>query len=190
MSKLRADAVRSRRLILDTARSLIDKEGPTVSFDTIARAAGVGSATLYRHFPTRIHLLEAAFEERLDDLKAQAKLLRESPGADTLHRWANRLLRETIARHGLGAAVLTPQVHEEHPVESACRTEIVDVTREVLEGAPSDADDDAQARAQDLVDVITGIALIVGGDEVRGERLLGVWLAGLAAQAQAEAPVA
>lgn len=65
---LRADARRNREAILDAARAIFAEQGLDVPLDTIAEAAGVGRATRQRHFPTRASLIQAVFDEYLDQL--------------------------------------------------------------------------------------------------------------------------
>jgi AcrR family transcriptional regulator len=62
---LRADAARNRQAIIDTARELYGQRGLDTPFDEIARTAGVGNATVYRHFPTRCELVAAVFADTL-----------------------------------------------------------------------------------------------------------------------------
>src|SRR4051812_23662664 len=68
----RRDAARSRRAIIDAAGRLLGERGGTVPLYEVGRAARVGQATLYRHFPDRSALLAAVFEERLEELEAVA----------------------------------------------------------------------------------------------------------------------
>ena len=75
---LRADAQRNIERLLDAARAAIAKDGPDASLDDIARDAGVGSGTLYRHFPTRVALLEAVYREEVGRLCAEGDRLLES----------------------------------------------------------------------------------------------------------------
>jgi AcrR family transcriptional regulator len=65
---LRSDAARNRAAIIDSARSLFGQRGLDAPLDQIARLAGVGNATLYRHFPTRCELVAAVFADTLDDV--------------------------------------------------------------------------------------------------------------------------
>ena len=65
---LRADAARNRQLLLNAAREAFTRHGVTASLDDVARAAGVGPGTLYRHFPTRDALVLAVIDEGLIDI--------------------------------------------------------------------------------------------------------------------------
>src|ERR687887_1500113 len=66
---LRSDARRNRKLLLQAAGEVLREDGLDASLDEIARRAGVGNATLYRHFPTREKLCEAVFAEAGEELK-------------------------------------------------------------------------------------------------------------------------
>src|SRR6478735_4764159 len=107
---LRADAQRNIERLLDAARAAIAKDGPDASLDDIARRAGVGSGTLYRHFPTRQALLEAAYLDRLEALAARAdELAARLPAGEALVEWLNELCAGTLEVRGmkslLGSAV-------------------------------------------------------------------------------------
>ncbi|MEU4240202.1 helix-turn-helix domain-containing protein [Actinoplanes sp. NPDC026619] len=83
MTPQRADAVRNRARILDAAEKVLVERGTTVSTEEIAKAAGVGIGTLFRHFPTKEELVRGVFEARLQRLAEDATRLAESddPGA-------------------------------------------------------------------------------------------------------------
>jgi AcrR family transcriptional regulator len=76
----RADALASRRALIRAAADLYSERGPDVSYDEIACHAGVGRATLYRHFPTRVLLLAGILDMLLDDFQAIAEALPRTPG--------------------------------------------------------------------------------------------------------------
>jgi AcrR family transcriptional regulator len=71
--RLRADAARNRQLIIDTARHVYRQRGLDAPLDEIARTAGIGNATVYRHFPTRCALVAAAFGDVLRRVIGQAE---------------------------------------------------------------------------------------------------------------------
>jgi AcrR family transcriptional regulator len=110
---LRADARRNRARVLDVARAAFAAEGLSVPLDEIARRAGVGPGTLYRHFPTKESLFEAVVHDRLRRLADEGAALRESadPGAaffaflDRLAAEAGpkRDLFDALASAGVGA---------------------------------------------------------------------------------------
>jgi AcrR family transcriptional regulator len=99
---LRADARRNRDRLLRTAKSAFAEEGLSVPLDEIARRAGVGPGTLYRHFPTKEALFEAVVHERLRQLLDEARSLRESADAGTaLFGFIERLVAEAAAKQDL-----------------------------------------------------------------------------------------
>ncbi|MFB8009544.1 TetR/AcrR family transcriptional regulator [Nocardia sp. NPDC056000] len=77
----RADARRNRALVLAAAQRAFAEDGTSVSLMEIARRAGVGAGTVHRHFPTKIELLEAVLQQRIDRLTALAVGYRDAPGA-------------------------------------------------------------------------------------------------------------
>ena len=95
--KPRADAGRNRERLIDAAKSAFAKAGPGAPLDDIARRAGVGIGTLYRHFPSRESIIEAVYQREVTQLgDAAARLLAEHPPADALHAWM-RLFVDYIA---------------------------------------------------------------------------------------------
>ncbi|MTE12957.1 TetR/AcrR family transcriptional regulator [Nocardia aurantiaca] len=77
----RSDARRNRALVLAAAHRALAEGGVTVSLAEIARRAGVGAGTVYRHFPTKTALLEAVMQQRIDRLTGLAHRLRDAPDA-------------------------------------------------------------------------------------------------------------
>ena len=99
--RLRADAARNRQAIIGTARKLYGKRGLDVPFDEIARAAGVGNATLYRHFPTRLDLQAAVYRSQVQSVcEAADELLAAMPPEQALIGWV----------HALGSYLVTKRV--------------------------------------------------------------------------------
>jgi AcrR family transcriptional regulator len=99
---LRADARRNRERLLRTAKAAFAEDGLSVSLDEIARRAGVGPGTLYRHFPTKESLFEAVVHERLQGLLDHARALRTGPDAGAaLFVFVERLVGEAAAKRDL-----------------------------------------------------------------------------------------
>ena len=95
--KPRADAGRNRERLIDAAKAAFAEAGPGAPLDTIARRAGVGIGTLYRHFPSRESIIEAVYRREVTQLgDAAGRLLVEHPPADALHAWM-RLFVDYIA---------------------------------------------------------------------------------------------
>ena len=84
----RSDAQQNRTRLLQTARQAFENNGAAVAMDDIARQSGLGSGTLYRHFPTREVLIEAVYREEVEKLvAAAAPLLASHPPVEALRRW-------------------------------------------------------------------------------------------------------
>ncbi|MBT2792991.1 TetR/AcrR family transcriptional regulator [Paraburkholderia strydomiana] len=86
--KPRADALRNRERILEEAKKAFTSEGGDISLEEVARQAGVGPGTLYRHFPTREALLESVYRAEVESLaEEERRLTRELPADEALREW-------------------------------------------------------------------------------------------------------
>jgi AcrR family transcriptional regulator len=86
--KPRADGTRNRQLLIDAAKTAFSEVGLNVSLEEIARRAGVGIGTLYRHFPSRESVVEAVYRREVEQLaEAVPQLLETLPAGEALHRW-------------------------------------------------------------------------------------------------------
>jgi AcrR family transcriptional regulator len=104
---VRRDAARNRALIIDAARAALEADGDA-SMHAIAKGAGVGQGTLYRHFPTREALVMTVHRNDVQDLVAAAPaLLEEHPPTVALRLWFDRLARYGRIKHGLASALHT-----------------------------------------------------------------------------------
>ncbi|MFF9812944.1 TetR/AcrR family transcriptional regulator [Streptomyces sp. NPDC014006] len=101
---MRADARRNYERLLQVAAQAFAEHGEGASLDDIAKRAGVGSGTLYRHFPTRQALLEAAYVDRVEALGARADAIAQelAPG-EALWQWLRELTEGMIQVRGLKA---------------------------------------------------------------------------------------
>src|ERR1700742_2618990 len=89
----RADARRNRERLIEAARELCASEGTSVSLAAVAKAAGVGTGTAYRHFPTQEELVEAAYRCEIDRLRDGAgELLATQPPDEALAAWLHRCI--------------------------------------------------------------------------------------------------
>jgi len=103
---LRADAQRNRDRLLEVAVRALSRGGPEVTLDAIAKEAGVGIGTLYRHFPTREALIDAAYRSELARLCDSAgDLLRDMPPDQALRAWMDRFADYMTAKRGMGDAL-------------------------------------------------------------------------------------
>jgi len=102
---MRADARRNRERLLEVAVDALTGDAD-VPLDAIARGAGVGIGTLYRHFPTREALVEAAYRSELDRLCAAApELLGTRPPDAALRAWMDRFVDYMTTKRGMAGAL-------------------------------------------------------------------------------------
>jgi AcrR family transcriptional regulator len=107
--KPRADSARNRQLLIDTAKAAFADVGLNVSLEEIARRAGVGIGTLYRHFPSREAIVEAVYRREVEQLaEAVPELLDCSPPGEALHKWmhlfVDYIATKRLIAPSLGAA--------------------------------------------------------------------------------------
>ena len=106
MSATRADARRNREKLLEAAASAFAEVGTDVSLEAIAKRAGVGIGTLYRHFPTRDALVAAVYRTEVERLTGAAPELLESHPPDVaLEQWMERFVDYAVTKRGLKAAL-------------------------------------------------------------------------------------
>src|ERR1700749_4094753 len=102
--KPRADAVRNRELVLEAAKAVFSAGGAEASLEAVARRAGVGIGTLYRHFPTREALLEAVYGREAEQLSELAeRLQRDVPPVEALRRWLRANVDFVATKKGMAA---------------------------------------------------------------------------------------
>ena len=103
---LRADAQRNRDRLIEVAVRAFSQDGPDVTLDAIAKEAGVGIGTLYRHFPTREALIDAAYRNELARLCDSAgDLLLAMPPDQALRTWMDRFVEYMTTKRGMGDAL-------------------------------------------------------------------------------------
>ena len=104
--KPRADAVRNRERVLEAAKVVFSAGGAGASLEAVARAAGVGIGTLYRHFPTREALFEAVYRREVQQLADLAEQLKqEAKPIDALRQWMRSIVKFVATKKGMSAAL-------------------------------------------------------------------------------------
>ncbi len=115
---LRADARRNRDAIVEAARAAFDRGENDRRFDDFATLAGVGTGTLYRHFPTRAALIDAVYRDEVTALCARAdQLLEDLPATEALATFLHGFVAHLVAREGLARTLgtLIRDLEGEHP---------------------------------------------------------------------------
>src|SRR5580700_9421722 len=104
--KPRADAVRNRERVLEAAKAVFSAGGAEAGLEAVARTAGVGIGTLYRHFPTREALFEAVYRREVQQLADLAERLKqETQPLDALRHWMRSIVKFVATKKGMSAAL-------------------------------------------------------------------------------------
>jgi AcrR family transcriptional regulator len=118
---LRADAQRNYDALLAAGKSTFARFGIDAPFEDVAREAGVGRGTLYRHFPTRDHLFVAILQERVDFLDAKARELLDAPDAwHALSAWLRLYDQSATEYGGMSARLGTSLADDGSPIATLC----------------------------------------------------------------------
>ncbi len=100
--KPRADAARNRGRLIDAAKAVFAARGGAASLEEVARTAGVGIGTLYRHFPTRDALIEAVYRSESQQMvRAAADLAASRPPVEALREWMRLFVSYMAVKHGM-----------------------------------------------------------------------------------------
>jgi AcrR family transcriptional regulator len=178
---LRADAQRNRDRLLEVAVRAFSRDGPEVTLDAIAKAAGVGIGTLYRHFPTREALVEAAYRSELDRLcDAAADLLETGPADAALRNWMDRFVDYMTTKRGMADALRAVIASGGNPYEHS-RTRLVAAMTKLLSAGAAAGTIRDDVDPADVFASLGGVSLISGEPAQRDQarRLLDLLMDGL-----------
>ena len=158
--KPRSDAQRNRERILEVARQAFSRSGANTSLDDIARQAGVGPGTLYRHFPTREVLLEAVYRSEMEKLAAaEQKFAEELPPVEALRAWL-LLFVDYIAAKRLIAPALNALLGDPKKVFEASYARIWEAIRALVKRAIKNGDIRKDLDPIDLLRALIGVASV------------------------------
>jgi AcrR family transcriptional regulator len=176
----RSDARRNREKLLEVATAAFAAaDGQPVSLESIARDAGVGIGTLYRHFPNREALIEAIYRTELAEVaEAAATLLKRPPAKTALRRWMDRYASFVAAKRGM-AESLHAMFDSGAMQRNETRASITGAVDLLLRAGAADGSLRADVAADDVVSSLIGIFLASGSREQTG-RLLDLLVAGIA----------
>ncbi|WP_322858681.1 helix-turn-helix domain-containing protein [Mycobacterium europaeum] len=178
MAEIRSDARRNRERLLEAATAAFSRGGP-VSLEAIAREAGVGIGTLYRHFPNREALVEAIYRAELAEVAAAAeRLLGRYPPKTALRNWMDRYAAFVTAKRGMAESLHA--IFDSGAMQpSQTRDSIVGAVDTLLRAGADDGSLRPDVRADDVVSSLIGIFLASGSAEQTG-RMLDLLVAGIA----------
>lgn len=178
---MRKDAARNRDLLLDAAQKLFTAHGVDYPLEDVAREAGVGIGTLYRHFPTRGALIEAVYRREVAALCDSVDgLLAARPPIDALDAWMHNFVSYVATKRGLSAA-LQDMMKAEPDLFTETRQNIRGAATRVLDAAVADGAIRPVLDADDLTRAMGSICMSADDPEHpdRAVRLVSVLLDGM-----------
>ena len=182
--KPRADAQRNRIHLLETAKAAFAEKGPGASLDEIARTAGVGAGTLYRHFPTRDALIEAVYRNETEQLVASATRLAETQSpTGALREWLLLFVDYMAAKQGMYEA-LNSIVGGTSELYSASTEQMKRAITMLIARAVASGDINLDLDPFDLLRALAGVANINAGADGKqaAKRMVDILIAGMRAR--------
>ncbi|MEU5991129.1 helix-turn-helix domain-containing protein [Spirillospora sp. NPDC047418] len=177
---VRADVRRNRARLLAAARETFQRDGADASLEGVARTAGVGIGTLYRHFPTRQHLLEALLADVYADLAAAARELQASPApGEALMTWLRAFVSRVTVFRGLAASAVV-SLREERAEPGCPRRAMCEAGEALFARAQQAGDAPAGTAFADVLWLAGAIAAGTEREPAAAERLLSLAAAGMA----------
>lgn len=178
--KPRADALRNRERILEVAKTAFTRQGANASLEEIAKQAGVGTGTLYRHFPTRDALIEGVYRNEVEKLAAAAARFAETMSPlEALRAWMLLLVDYITAKHIIAPALNTiaggpSRLHE------GSRSLIQAAMDELVKRAKKSGDLRRDLDAFDLLRALIGVSHVGSGADWQqsARRLVDILIAG------------
>ncbi len=187
--QMRADALRNRDLLLASASSLFVTEGLEVSLKAIARHAGVGIGTLFRHFPSREALIDEVYRTELAAVAALVPgLLGVFPPREALRAWMDHYMEYMTTDTGMAVALREVVTSRGLPYARS-RAILTSAIAALLNEATAEGNIRNDVPADDVLAALGGIALAAGRPSQRDQaaRLMNLLMAGLAVAAASDA---
>jgi AcrR family transcriptional regulator len=156
--KPRADAQRNRERILEVAKQEFTRSGANASLEDIAKKAGVGPGTLYRHFPTREELLVAVYRSEMEKLAAAERTFSDTlPPVEALRAWL-LLFVDAVETKQIIAPVLNTLVGDPKKVFEASHAQIHEALRSLVKRTIKSGDIRKDLDPIDLLRALVGVA--------------------------------
>jgi AcrR family transcriptional regulator len=156
--KPRTDAQRNRQRILEVAKRAFTRSGANASLDDIAKQAGVGPGTLYRHFPTREELLQAVYRSEMEKLAAAGRKFTQSmPPIEALRAWL-LLCVDAIETKQIIAPALNALIGDHKKVFAASYAKINEAIHGLVKRAIKSGDIRKDVNPMDLLRALVGVA--------------------------------
>jgi AcrR family transcriptional regulator len=174
----RADALRNYEKLISAAREAFAQDGTSTSLEQIARRAGVGIGTLYRHFPSRQDLLEAVYVDEVQALCQSAADLADLPPWDALIGWLHRFVGYIATKQALAEELFT-YIDKDADVFRGCHAAFSAAGEPLLARAQQARVVRSDANFTDVIRMVGGIAKMPSDDPAQVERILDMALDGL-----------
>jgi AcrR family transcriptional regulator len=156
----RSDALRNRERLLEAAKAVFSAGGPEASLEAVARRAGVGIGTLYRHFPTREALFEAVYRREVEQLAELAERLKaEADPLEALRRWLRSNVEFVATKKGMAAA-LALAAHGSSELSAYSLARLTKALGMLLERATAAGAIRADIGPEDLLRTLMGMCII------------------------------
>ncbi|HZE30365.1 MAG TPA: TetR/AcrR family transcriptional regulator [Actinoallomurus sp.] len=179
---MRADARRNYKRLLTEAKRAFLEHGAEVPLEDIARSAGVGIGTLYRHFPTRLALQEAVYHEEVDELCTKAyELVESESGGEALPAWMRSFTTYATNKRGL-MQTMKEVIDRRSDLFSRCHDEIQEAAGAVLAAAKDAGTVRPEVSVSDLLRLTHGLSVATQHVPEDADRLLSYLLDGLRPQ--------
>ena len=181
---LRSDAARNRERLLAAAAAAFAERGAEVPLEDIARSAGVGIGTLYRHFPTRDALVEVVYRHEVEVLCERAdELLEQMPPDQALAAWMQLFVRHVHTKKGM-LSVLKPMMANDSSLYAATKARTAECASRLLAAGVAAGTVRDDLEGADLIRAVGGICMSTDQETTRSsERLVNVIVDGLRAPA-------
>ena len=185
--KPRADALRNRERVLEAAKAVFSAGGAVASLEAVARRAGVGIGTLYRHFPTREALYEAVYRREVEQLGELAEQLKnEAKPVDGLRHWLSSNVEFVATKKGMAAA-LALAAHGSPELHSYTFDRLTKAVGALLDRAVAAGEIRADVSPEDLLRALVGMCYLHDqpGWQSTVLRLMNVFVDGLRVRGKA-----
>jgi AcrR family transcriptional regulator len=174
----RADARRNYEKVLAAARDAFAEGGESTSLEEIARRAGVGIGTLYRHFPNRQALLEALYVDEVEEVCRSAVELEGADSWEALSSWFERFIAYLSTKRAL-AHELLDYMDKDAPLFQTCRASLFAAGEPLLKQAQAAGVVRPDANFAEIMQMVMGIAKIPTNDRAHTEHIMRIALDGL-----------
>ena len=184
---MRADARRNYDKLIAAAREAFTDEGTSASLEEIARRAGVGIGTLYRHFPSRQVLLEAVYVEEVETLCRSAADLESQPPWDALVGWLHRFVDYVATKQALSDELFA-YLDKDADVFKRCSSAFYDAGGPLLERAQQARVVRPDTNITDVVRMVAGISKMPSSTPEQIHRVMDMAIDGLRYRPPGDAP--